>query len=81
MSKIQINRLTNANCRLKNCQGKRYNILKLNSRCENKEQAIIHAQVALSQKNISKIEGSLSLYRFMLIYFILRLFIEIGIMG
>ncbi len=36
-------------------------VLKLNTRCENKEQAIIQAQVALAQKNISKIEGSLSL--------------------
>lgn len=36
-------------------------VLKLNTRCENKEQAIIQAQVALAQKNVSKIEGSLSL--------------------
>ena len=36
-------------------------VLKLNARCENKEQAIIIAQVALAQKNASKIEGSISL--------------------
>jgi hypothetical protein len=36
-------------------------VLKINSRCENKEQAIIIAQVALATKNASKIEGTLSL--------------------
>ncbi len=36
-------------------------ILKLNTRCENKEQSILQAQAALDKKNTSKIEGSLSL--------------------
>jgi len=36
-------------------------VLKLNSRCETKEQAIIQAKVALAAKNTSKIEGDLSL--------------------
>ncbi len=36
-------------------------ILKLNSRCETKEQAIIQAKAALYTKNGSKIEGDLSL--------------------
>lgn len=36
-------------------------ILKLNTRCENKEQAILQAQAALDKKNASKIEGSVSL--------------------
>lgn len=36
-------------------------VLKINARCENKEQAIVMAQVALANKNASKIEGTLSL--------------------
>lgn len=36
-------------------------LLKLNTRCENKEQAILQAQAALSKKNASKMEGSISL--------------------
>lgn len=37
-------------------------VLKLNSRCETKEQAIIQAKAALSTKNGSKTEGDLSLF-------------------